>query len=133
MSTSLQGVPPSRRAFLRLVAAIVLGNGFIAYDFTAYSLSAAVIGELYFPADHPGLSLLLSLATFGAGFVMRPLGALFIGQIADRFSRKAGMTLSLWLMTFSTLLMACTPTYAEIGRTSVAGRKYGDAGIHECH
>lgn len=106
---------PSSAELLRIVVAIVIGNGFVAYDFTVYSFSAVIIGKLFFPSDNPAASLLLSLATFGAGFVMRPLGALMIGHIADSRGRKAGLTASLALMTLGTWLIACLPGYASIG------------------
>jgi MHS family proline/betaine transporter-like MFS transporter len=99
----------------RIIVATVIGNGFIAYDFTVYSFSAVIIGKLFFPSHNPSASLLLSLATFGAGFVMRPVGAMIIGHIADSRGRKAGLTASLGLMTLSTWLIACLPTYASIG------------------
>jgi MFS family permease len=106
---------PSRPDLTRIIVAIVIGNGFVAYDFTVYSFSAVLIGNLFFPASHPAASLLLSLATFGAGFVMRPLGAVLIGRVADSRGRKAGMTLSLTLMTLGTWMIACLPTCASIG------------------
>ena len=76
----------------RIIVATVISNGFVAYDFTVYGFSAAIIGRLFFPAHDAASSLLLSLATFGAGFVMRPLGAVLIGRYADRRGREAGMT-----------------------------------------
>ena len=106
---------PSRAELRRIVTAIVIGNGFVAYDFTVYSFSAVIIGNLFFPSSNPASSLLLSLATFGAGFVMRPLGAIMIGYIADSRGRKAGLTVSLTLMTLGTWLIACLPGYASIG------------------
>jgi MFS family permease len=107
--------PPSRAELRRIIIAIVIGNGFVAYDFTVYSFSAVIIGKLFFPSSSPAASLLLSLATFGAGFVMRPFGALMIGHIADSRGRKAGLTVSLALMTLGTWLIACLPGYASIG------------------
>ncbi|MGH8160374.1 MAG: MFS transporter [Rhodanobacter sp.] len=101
--------------FTRVIAAVVIGNGFIAYDFTVYSLSAVMIGKLFFPSSSPVSSLLMSFATFGAGFVMRPLGAILIGHISDSLSRKVGISISLTLMTISTWMIACMPTYASIG------------------
>jgi MFS transporter, MHS family, proline/betaine transporter len=109
------GAEPSRAELRRIVTAIVIGNGFVAYDFTVYSFSAVIIGSLFFPSTSPASSLLLSLATFGAGFVMRPLGAIVIGHVADTRGRKAGLTLSLSLMTVGTWLIACLPGYASIG------------------
>jgi MHS family proline/betaine transporter-like MFS transporter len=105
----------SRSRLSRTIAAIVIGNGFVAYDFTVYSFSALLIGNLFFPSANSASSLMLSLATFGAGFVMRPLGAVLIGHISDSRGRKAGMTVSLTLMTTGTWMIACLPTYATIG------------------
>ncbi|MFM0738215.1 MFS transporter [Paraburkholderia xenovorans] len=102
----------------RIVVAIVIGNGFVAYDFTVYSFAAVAIGNLFFPSNDPASSLLLSLATFGAGFVMRPLGAVMIGHIADSRGRRAGLTVSIALMTLGTWMIACLPGYASIGPTA---------------
>jgi MHS family proline/betaine transporter-like MFS transporter len=71
-------------------------------------------------ASSPLASLLLSFATFGAGFVMRPLGAVLIGNMADRRGRKAALTLTIGLMTAGTALLAFTPSYASIGVTATA-------------
>jgi MHS family proline/betaine transporter-like MFS transporter len=99
----------------RIVVAATIGNGLIMYDFTVYSFSAAIIGKLFFPSSSPLASLLMSLATFGAGFIMRPLGAMIIGNLADRKGRKAGLTLSIALMTLGTAIIAFMPSYASIG------------------
>lgn len=103
------------RARHRAVVAAAIGNGLEIYDFTVYSFFAATIGRLFFPTSSPTASLLLSFATFGAGFVMRPLGAVLIGGMADRRGRKAALTLTIALMTAGTALIAFTPTYASIG------------------
>lgn len=99
----------------RIVLATIIGNAFVAYDFTVYSFSAVIIGKLFFPSHNPLSSLLLSLATFGAGFVMRPIGAIIIGHIADSRGRRAGMAWSLALMTLGTWMITCLPTVASIG------------------
>ncbi|MWL91465.1 MFS transporter [Cupriavidus sp. SW-Y-13] len=110
----------------RAIIAAAIGNGLEMYDFTVYSFFAAIIGRLFFPASSPTASLLLSFATFGVGFVMRPLGAVLIGNMADRRGRKAALTLTIALMTVGTALIAFTPSYASIGVTAtvliVAGR-----------
>lgn len=102
----------------RIIVATVISNGFVAYDFTVYGFSAAIIGQLFFPAHDAAASLLLSLATFGAGFVMRPLGAMLIGRYADRHGREAGMRLSIASMAAGTWLIACLPTHAAIGASA---------------
>jgi len=107
---STTGAPP-----LRHVAAVVVGNALEFYDFLAYSFFALQIGRAFFPAQNASLSLLLSLATFGAGFLTRPLGALVIGRMADRVGRRPAMILSFGLMGFGMLGLALTPPFQAIG------------------
>jgi MHS family proline/betaine transporter-like MFS transporter len=99
----------------RLIAACSLGNALEMYDFTVYSFFALLIGKLFFPSDSPYGSLLLAVATFGIGFVMRPLGGVIIGNYADRKGRKAAMTLTIGLMVLGTLCIAFAPGYASAG------------------
>ncbi|REE89248.1 putative MFS family arabinose efflux permease [Cupriavidus plantarum] len=110
----------------RVIAACSVGNALEMYDFTVYSFFAVMIGKLFFPATSPYASLLLAVATFGIGFVMRPLGGFVIGSYADRSGRKAAMTLTIGLMVVGTLCIACAPTYAMAGAWGpaiiVAGR-----------
>jgi MHS family proline/betaine transporter-like MFS transporter len=113
--------PASERANQRrAVVAAAIGNGLEMYDFTVYSFFAATIGRLFFPTSSPLASLMLSFATFGAGFVMRPLGAVLIGNFADRRGRKAALTLTIGLMTAGTALIAFAPTHATIGLAATA-------------
>lgn len=99
----------------KAIAAITIGNGLEFYDFVIYSFFAKIIGELYFPIENTAGQLLLSFATFGIGFLMRPLGGLIIGLYADRYGRKPAITLTLWLMGLSSLVFVLTPTYSQIG------------------
>ncbi|MFK8329848.1 MFS transporter [Pseudomonas sp. BJa5] len=100
----------------RAIAAICLGNALEFYDFLVYSMLATLMARLFFPfGDHPLIPLMLSLAVFGTGFVMRPLGGLVIGLYADRVGRKAAMRLTLWLMAIGSLLFTVAPTYAQAG------------------
>jgi MFS transporter, MHS family, citrate/tricarballylate:H+ symporter len=99
----------------RQVAAVVAGNAIEFYDFVTYAFFAAQIGRTFFPSDAPGTSLLASLATFGAGFLTRPLGALVIGRYADRAGRKPAMLLSFWLMGIAVIGLPLVPSYASIG------------------
>lgn len=99
----------------RQVAAVVAGNAIEFYDFVTYAFFAAQIGRTFFPSDTPGTSLLASLATFGAGFLTRPLGAFVIGRYADRAGRKPAMLLSFWLMGIAVLGLPLVPSYASIG------------------
>jgi MFS transporter, MHS family, citrate/tricarballylate:H+ symporter len=99
----------------RQAAAIAVGNGLEFYDFVTYAFFAAQIGRTFFPSSTPGLSLLSSLATFGVGFLTRPLGAIVIGRFGDRAGRKPAMMLSLCLIGVAVTGLSLTPSYASIG------------------
>ncbi|WP_143197754.1 MFS transporter [Bradyrhizobium sp. AS23.2] len=97
------------------VGAAILGNALEFYDFTVYAAFATWLAKAFFPADNPNTSLLLAVATFGVGFVVRPLGGIVIGAYADRFGRKPAMTLTIWLMALGTGIIGLLPTYDQIG------------------
>jgi len=99
----------------RHIAAVVAGNALEFYDFLAYAFFAVQIGRCFFPAQSPSSSLLLSLATFGAGFLTRPLGGVVIGMMADRRGRRPAMMLSFTLMGIGMLGLAVTPPFHAIG------------------
>jgi MFS family permease len=85
------------------------------YDFMVFGYYAAAIGKAFFPSGNPFLSLMLSLMTFGAGFLMRPLGAIVLGAYTDKHGRRAGLLLTLGLMSIGIFSIAFTPGYATIG------------------
>src|SRR5580704_13901900 len=92
----LVGEPPVRTVTRRkAIFATVIGSGLEWFDFSGYAFFAATIGKLFFPAGNETTSLLLSLATFGVGFVMRPLGGILFGIYADRAGRKRALSLSM--------------------------------------
>ncbi|WEK47052.1 MAG: MFS transporter [Candidatus Andeanibacterium colombiense] len=100
----------------RAILAATVGNGLEFYDFITFAFFAIQIGKTFFPfPDDPFLSLMASLATFGAGFATRPLGAFVLGRYADRHGRKPAMLLSMSLMGAGILLLALTPGYTTIG------------------
>ncbi len=90
--------PVTRRG---AIAAAVIGNWLEFFDFTVYGFFAVLIGKLYFPSGDPTTSLLLSVATFAAGFFTRPLGSIMLGVYADRNGRKAALNLTIMLLTSS--------------------------------
>ncbi|MQR00752.1 MFS transporter [Glaciimonas soli] len=102
---------PSRR----VIVAAVLGNALELFDFTVYSFFAVIIGKLFFPVVGEYSQLMLSFATFGIGFLARPLGGIVLGIYADRAGRKAAMTLTILLMASGTAIIGLAPTYAQIG------------------
>jgi MFS family permease len=85
------------------------------YDFQVFGYYAAAIAVTFFPSGNEFASLMLSLMTFGAGFLMRPLGAIVLGAYLDHRGRRAGLLLTLALMAVGTLSIACTPGYAMLG------------------
>ena len=95
----------------KAVAAVVLGNALEFYDFTVYAFFAKAI----VPASDPTHSLLASLALFGVGYVMRPVGGVLIGAFADRAGRKPAMLITIALMALGMLMLAACPSYAAIG------------------
>ena len=106
--------PQGQKQSTKIVAA-VLGNAMEIYDFSVYAAFAAVIGRMFFPATDANVSLLLSVATFGVGFVARPLGGVVIGAFADRYGRKRAMSLTIWMMALGSGVIGLLPTYDQIG------------------
>ena len=112
----IQSLPDERRAPLTKgqIAAVTAGNALEFYDFVTYAFFATQIGRALFPGNASN-SLLLSLATFGVGFLTRPLGGLLIGRMADRRGRKPAMILSFSIMGVAMTGLALTPSYAAMG------------------
>jgi MHS family citrate/tricarballylate:H+ symporter-like MFS transporter len=106
---------PHRAIPASYVIAVFVGNGLEFYDFLSYALFAVYIGRAFFPSSDGALSLLLSLATFGIGFVTRPIGGIVLGTLGDRIGRKPAMLISFLLMGIGMLGLALTPSYARIG------------------
>jgi MFS family permease len=93
-----------------------IGSALEYYDFFIYGTAAALVfGKIFFPASHPATATLLALATFGVGYVARPVGAFFLGHVGDKFGRKKVLVFTLVLMGLSTFLVGCLPTYQQIG------------------
>ncbi len=107
--------PRDRRAKIMDVVRVSSGNFLEMYDFMVFGYFASAIGRAYFPARDPHASLLLALATYGAAFLMRPIGAVVLGSYLDRRGRRAGLLLTLGLMSAGTLTIALMPGYATLG------------------
>ena len=97
------------------VAAAVIGNALEWYDFVVFGFLTTIIARLFFPAENEYAGVLLTTATFGVGFFMRPVGGVVLGIYADRRGRKAAMQLIIALMTVALLVIATAPPYAAIG------------------
>src|SRR5215469_14751354 len=100
---------------VRAAFAATIGNMLEFYDFITYSFFAIQIGHAFFPAQSEYGSLMLSLATFGAGFVTRPIGGIVLGIYSDRIGRRPAMLLSFALMGAAILTISLTPSYNSIG------------------
>uniref|UniRef100_UPI003D72787A MFS transporter n=1 Tax=Streptomyces sp. bgisy027 TaxID=3413770 RepID=UPI003D72787A len=101
---------------LRLAAASLAGTAIEFYDFFVYGTAAAlVLGPLFFPTFSPVAGTLAAFATFGVGFVARPLGSVLFGHIGDRHGRRPVLVASLLLTGASTVAVGCVPTYEAIG------------------
>ncbi len=126
-----------------VIVASSLGTVFEWYDFFLYGILAALIGKLFFPIDNPTAATLASLATFGAGFGVRPIGAMVFGHYGDRIGRKYTFLITITLMGGATALIGLLPTYATAGLWAPAllvllrllqgfalGGEYGGAAIY---
>lgn len=100
---------------LTQLGAVVAGNALEFYDFLTFSFFAVQIGQVFFPGHDATDALLLTLATFGVGFLTRPLGGVVIGTLGDTWGRKPAMMFSFGLMGLSVAGLALTPSYAQIG------------------
>jgi MFS family permease len=112
MSSVSAANAPSARL---VITASSLGTVFEWYDFFLFGTLAALLGTLFFPSDNPTAALLSSLAAFGAGFGVRPLGAVFFGILGDKIGRKYTFLATLTLMGLSTAAVGLLPTYQSAG------------------
>jgi MFS transporter, MHS family, citrate/tricarballylate:H+ symporter len=97
------------------VLRVTSGNFLEMFDFFLFGFYASHIAKAFFPTSNELSSLLLTFATFGAGFLMRPLGAIILGAYVDRVGRRQGLIVTLAIMAMGTILIAFVPGYATIG------------------
>ncbi len=113
-------IPDSKKenSMIRRIRAITsgsIGNLVEWFDWYIYAAFAFYFAPVFFPGEDPTASLLQTAGVFAVGFLMRPVGGWLFGSLADRKGRKWAMTLSVLLMSFGSLVIACTPSYARIG------------------
>lgn len=99
----------------RVAAAACFGTFLEWYDFLTFAALAVWFGPLFFPPENPTTALLASLATFGAGMIVRPLGAALFGSLGDRIGRRKVFMITILLMGGATLAVGLLPTYAQVG------------------
>ena len=100
---------------IRKIIAGTVGNTLEWYDFAVYGYLAPILAQQFFPSDDPTVSLISTFGVFAAGFLMRPIGSLLLGHIADKTGRSRALLLSVALMAIPTTLIAFLPTYDQIG------------------
>ena len=105
----------SNRSKLGAVLRVTSGNFLEMFDFFLFGFYASYIAKTFFPVTSEYASLMLTFGTFGAGFLMRPLGAIILGAYIDRVGRRRGLILTLGLMALGTVLIAFVPGYGTIG------------------
>jgi MFS family permease len=105
----------STKGIWKVISASSLGTMIEWYDFYIFGSLAVVLSTKFFPSDNPTAAFLSTLATFAAGFVVRPFGALFFGRLGDIIGRKYTFMVTLLLMGGATFLIGCVPSYETIG------------------
>ena len=114
-STASIEIPLDPKRDRLVIVASSLGTIFEWYDFFVYGILAALIGKLFFPADDPTAATLASLAIFGAGFGVRPFGAVLFGYFGDKIGRKYTFLVTITLMGSATAAIGFLPTFATAG------------------
>ena len=107
--------PERESSKLATVVRVTSGNFLEMFDFFLFGFYASHIAHAFFPSDNEITSLLFTFMTFGAGFLMRPLGAIVLGAYVDRVGRRLGLIVTLSIMAMGTILIAFVPSYATIG------------------
>jgi MFS family permease len=105
----------SSRSYRKVAIAACYGTFLEWYDFLTFATLAVVFAPLFFPSSDPTTALLASLATFGVGMVVRPIGAAIFGSIGDRIGRRPVFMITITLMGFATFCVGFLPTYAQVG------------------
>ena len=108
-------MPAPSHSYKKVAVAACFGTFLEWYDFLTFATLAVVFGPLFFPSSDPSTALLASLATFGVGMVVRPIGAAIFGSIGDRIGRRPVFMITITLMGIATVCVGFLPTYAQVG------------------
>ena len=111
----MQNPPHTNHSYPKIATAACFGTFLEWYDFLTFATLAVAFAPLFFPSSDPITGLLASLATFGAGMVVRPLGAAFFGSLGDRIGRRPVFLITITLMGGATFAVGFLPTYEQIG------------------
>ena len=108
-------VSKKKTSYTKIAIATCFGTFLEWYDFLTFASLAVIFGPLFFPSSDPSSGLLASLATFGVGMVVRPIGSALFGSLGDRIGRKPVFMITISLMGVATVCVGFLPTYAQIG------------------
>ena len=110
------GEPAGRHQTKKATASGWIGSALEYYDFFIYATAASLVfPQLFFPSTDPAIAIIASLATYGVGYVARPIGAFVLGHLGDTHGRKNVLLICMFLMGFSTMAVGLLPTYATVG------------------
>src|SRR5689334_20580336 len=116
MSTAGEHEPHGQHQSKKAAASGWIGSALEYYDFFIYATAASLLfPQLFFPSDNPTVAIIASLATYGVGYVARPVGAFFLGHWGDTHGRKTVLLVCMFLMGFSTMAVGILPTYQQVG------------------
>ena len=116
MASSTEHEPHGKHQSKKAAASGWIGSALEYYDFFIYATAASLIfPQLFFPSDNPTVAIIASLATYGVGYVARPIGAFVLGHWGDTHGRKTVLLLCMFLMGFSTMAVGLLPTYQQVG------------------
>lgn len=101
--------------YQKSIFTIIIGDIFIWYDFTVFGYLAPIIGQMFFPTSNPHIALAKAFLLFAAGFLLRPIGGIILGNIGDKYGRKIVLVISFLAMSIPSALIGMLPTYARIG------------------
>src|SRR3954467_13173293 len=116
MASATDHEPPGRHQSKKAAASAWIGSALEDYDFFIYAPAAALnFPHAFFPSGNPTVAIVASLATYGVGYVSRPIGAFFLGHWGDTYGRKYVLLVCMFLMGISTMGVGLLPTYAQVG------------------
>ncbi|MBV8915800.1 MAG: MFS transporter, partial [Acetobacteraceae bacterium] len=114
--SGVQGEPKGRHQAKKATASGWIGSALEYYDFFIYATAASLVfPQLFFPSSDPSVAIIASLATYGVGYVARPIGAFVLGHLGDTHGRKNVLLICMFMMGFSTMAVGVLPTYQQVG------------------
>ena len=116
MATATAGEPAGKHQSGKAAASGWIGSALEYYDFFIYATAASLIfPQIFFPKGNPGAAIAASLATYGVGYVARPVGAFVLGHMGDTHGRKKVLLVCMFMMGLSTMAVGVLPTYGQVG------------------